>query len=71
MNRTIKEATVKRFYYEAHGQLRQHLDDFIVAYNFARHLKTLRRLSPTNISANAGQVSLSDSESNLSIKCRV
>lgn len=27
MNRTIKEATVKRFYYESHDQLRQHLAD--------------------------------------------
>ncbi|ESX70505.1 hypothetical protein X758_16675 [Mesorhizobium sp. LSHC416B00] len=25
MNRTIKDATVKRFYYESHDQLRQHL----------------------------------------------
>ena len=46
MNRTIKEATVKRFYYEAHSQLRQHLADFIDAYNFARRLKTLRGLTP-------------------------
>ena len=28
MNRTIKDATVKRFYYESHDQLRQHLADF-------------------------------------------
>jgi transposase InsO family protein len=27
MNRTIKEATVKRFYYESHDQLRTHLAD--------------------------------------------
>ncbi|ROO29449.1 IS481 family transposase [Salinisphaera orenii] len=46
MNRTIKEATVKRFYYEAHSQLRQHLADFIDTYNFARRLKTLRGLTP-------------------------
>ena len=46
MNRTIKEATVKRFYYETHSQLRQHLADFIDAYNFARRLKTLRGLTP-------------------------
>ena len=42
MNRTIKDATVKRFYYESHDQLRQHLADFVSAYNFARRLKTLR-----------------------------
>lgn len=32
MNRTIKDATVKRFHYESHDQLRQHLGDFIAAY---------------------------------------
>ncbi|MFC0389713.1 integrase core domain-containing protein, partial [Muricoccus vinaceus] len=46
MNRTIKDATVRRFHYESHNQLRQHLADFIAAYNFARRLKTLRGLTP-------------------------
>jgi transposase-like protein len=46
MNRTIKEATVKRFYYDTHDQLRQHLQDFINAYNFGRRLKTLKGLTP-------------------------
>ena len=46
MNRTIKEATVKRFHYESHEQLRVHLADFMVAYNFARRLKTLSGLTP-------------------------
>ena len=46
MNRTIKEATVQRFYYESHQQLRHHLDDFVNAYNFARRLKTLKGLTP-------------------------
>jgi transposase InsO family protein len=46
MNRTIKDATVKRFHYEDHDQLRQHLADFIDAYNFGRRLKTLRGLTP-------------------------
>ncbi len=46
MNRTIKEATVKRFHYEGHEQLRQHLADFIDAYNFGRRLKTLKGLTP-------------------------
>ena len=46
MNRTIKDATVKRFHYENHDQLRQHLSDFVDAYNFARRLKTLRGLTP-------------------------
>ena len=46
MNRTIKDATVKRFHYDSHDQLRQHLDDFIAAYNFGRRLKTLKGLTP-------------------------
>jgi hypothetical protein len=39
MNRTIKEATVKRFHYESHDQLHTHLADFIVAYKFAAGLR--------------------------------
>jgi hypothetical protein len=46
MNRTIKEATVKRFHYDSHDQLRTHLADFMSAYNFARRLKTLSGLTP-------------------------
>ncbi|QHC37342.1 IS481 family transposase [Komagataeibacter xylinus] len=46
MNRTIKEATVKRFHYDSHEQLRSHLNDFIAAYNFGRRLKTLKGLTP-------------------------
>ncbi|NJM81924.1 MAG: IS481 family transposase [Tabrizicola sp.] len=46
MNRTIKDATVKRFHYDDHAQLRRHLADFIDAYNFGRRLKTLRGLTP-------------------------
>ncbi|MDO6587980.1 integrase core domain-containing protein, partial [Salipiger sp. 1_MG-2023] len=46
MNRTIKEATVKRYHYDSHDQLRTHLADFMAAYNFARRLKTLSGLTP-------------------------
>jgi len=46
MNRTIKDATVKRFHYDNHDQLRIHLTDFINAYNYARRLKTLSGLTP-------------------------
>ncbi|MDO4709667.1 MAG: integrase core domain-containing protein, partial [Pseudomonadota bacterium] len=46
MNRTIKEATVKRFHYDDHAQLRQHLASFMDAYNFGRRLKTLKGLTP-------------------------
>ena len=48
MNRTIKDATVRRYPYATHDQLRTHLADFVMAYNFARRLKTLRRLTPYN-----------------------
>jgi hypothetical protein len=40
MNRAIKEATVNRYHCDAHGQLRQHLADFVTAYNFGRRLKS-------------------------------
>jgi transposase InsO family protein len=46
MNRTIKEATVKRYYYQSHDQLKSHLQTFLMAYNFARRLKTLKGLTP-------------------------
>ena len=46
MNRTIKEATVKRYHYDSHDELRVHLANFVDAYNFARRLKTLKGLTP-------------------------
>jgi hypothetical protein len=41
MNRTLKEATVKRHHDDSPPQLESPLHDFIQAYNFARRLKTL------------------------------
>ena len=46
MNRTIKDATVKRYHDDSHEQLRGHLADFLDAYNVARRLKTLSGLTP-------------------------
>ncbi len=46
MNRTIKEATVRRYYDDSHDRLRSHLTDFLAAYNFAKRLKTLKGLTP-------------------------
>ena len=46
MHRTLKEQTVNRYYYQTHAQLRQHLEAFIQAYNFAKRLKTLQGRSP-------------------------
>ncbi len=65
MNRTIKEATVKRFHYDDHHQFETHLGDFSDAYNFGRRLKT-----HTSSSANAGHQSPNGSPSIQSTKCR-
>ena len=46
MNRTIKEATVKRFHYQTTAELNEHLQAFLLAYNHAKRLKTLRGLTP-------------------------
>lgn len=46
MNRTLKDATVRRYHYDTHEQLRTHLADFVTAYNFARRLKRLGGLTP-------------------------
>jgi len=46
MNRTLKDATVKRYDYDSHEQLRTDLQLFLDAYNHARRLKTLRGLTP-------------------------
>ena len=46
MNRTIKDATVKRYVYDTHEQLKAHLTDFLEAYSFARRLKTLKGITP-------------------------
>jgi len=46
MNRTLKEATVRRYHYDTHDQLREHLETFLAAYNFAKRLKTLKGLAP-------------------------
>ncbi len=46
MNRTLKEATIKRFHYETTAQLNAHLQTFLLAYNFAKRLKRLKGLTP-------------------------
>jgi transposase-like protein len=46
MNRTLKEATVKQYHYQTHQHLKAHLQAFLMAYNFAKRLKTLRGLTP-------------------------
>ncbi len=46
MNRSIKEQTVYRYFYQSHAELRQHLEIFLQAYNFGKRLKTLKGRSP-------------------------
>jgi transposase-like protein len=46
MNRTLKDATVRRYHYDTRRQLEEHLAAFLDAYNFAKRLKTLRGLTP-------------------------
>ena len=46
MSRTLKEPTVQRYHYASHAQLKAHLHAFLMAYNFAKRLKTLRGLAP-------------------------
>ena len=46
MNRTLKEATVRRNHYATDQQLQEHLAAFLDAYNFAKRLKSLNGLTP-------------------------
>ena len=46
MNRTIKEATTHRYHYQTTDELSQHLQTFLLAYNHAKRLKTLKGLTP-------------------------
>ena len=46
MNRALKEATVKRYHYDSHDELRAHLRLFLDTYKHARRLKALRGLTP-------------------------
>jgi transposase InsO family protein len=70
MNRTIKEATVKRYHYDSHQQLDTHLTDFISAYNFGRRRRPSKASPRMNTSAKSGQPNPKGSDSIQSIKCR-
>lgn len=45
MNRTLKDAIIKQYHYDTVSQLKQHLADFLNAYNCAKKLKSLRFLT--------------------------
>ena len=73
MNRTIKEATVKRYHYDSPGQLTAQLNGFIDAYNYGRRLKTLKGLTPfeyicKNMDNRARQIYPPTSPSNVGTK---
>jgi len=55
MNRTIKDATTKRYHYDSHEQLQNPLELFLDAYNHARRLKTLKGLTPAQFIWNEWQ----------------
>ena len=48
MNRTIKDATAKRYHYADHQQVAAHLELFLSTYNHACRLKILKALTPRN-----------------------
>ena len=46
MVRTIKDATVRAFHYATIDDLRRHVRDWLLAYNYAKQLKALRFKTP-------------------------
>jgi transposase InsO family protein len=57
VNRTLKEATVQRYHYGKHVELMAHFHAFLMAYNFAKRLKTLKGLTPYEHVCRTGQCS--------------
>ncbi len=47
--RTLKEATVRRYPYDSHGQLREHLAAFLAVYNFCEKTKDPSRANAPHI----------------------
>jgi hypothetical protein len=41
-----REATVQPYHYGSHAQLKAHIHSFVMAYNFAKRLKSLKGLTP-------------------------
>ncbi|CAL7962772.1 hypothetical protein MIDIC_510006 [Alphaproteobacteria bacterium] len=46
MNRTLKEATVNNLYVCYSPRLKEHLHAYLMAYNFAKRLKSLKGNTP-------------------------
>jgi len=45
-NKTIKDATVKKYHYDNYDQLEKHLQEFIIAYNLTKKLKSIKFKTP-------------------------
>ena len=54
MNRTLKDATVRRYHYDTHRQLGEHLAAFLEAYNSPSGSRPFEGSRPTNASATRG-----------------
>jgi hypothetical protein len=67
MPRRLKHGAIA---FANHAPLRNHLNDFMLAYNFAKRLKTLKGLTPYEYICKSGQQSQSDSSSTRPIRCR-
>jgi len=61
MNRTIKDATVKRFHYDDHNQLLIHLSDFMAATTSRAGSRPSEGSRPMNTSARSGHPNQTDS----------
>ena len=44
---------MRRYHYDSHRRLKEHLGAFLDAYNFAKRLKSLRGLTPFEAICNA------------------
>ena len=45
-NRTLKQATVDKYFYKDYNCLQKHLNLFLKAYNYAKHLRNLKGNTP-------------------------
>jgi transposase InsO family protein len=70
MNRTIKDATVKRFHYDSHEQLRRQLRTSSPPTTSPAASSGCAASHPTNLSAKHGQPSSNASRQIRTIKCR-
>jgi hypothetical protein len=55
MNRTLKDAIVKKYHDQTHLHLKEHMQAFLMAYNFATRLKTLKSLMPYEYLCRCGE----------------